>query len=128
MAALQLGLVSSNNEPFVVYGFDMLQAAPGYEKYGPAGTGMIWVSQQRGRTDIVFASFGEDIGPISWCDLFLTSPSGELKEACDYCASASPAWHRIVNESWALKTFQYQTNFWSEKLGIIKAKSDEPKK
>jgi hypothetical protein len=129
-AALQLGLVSSNNEPFEVYGLDDFLPDPVY--HDPVTISMIRVSQQRGKTDIIFAYVTGDIGHQTWYNLWLTSPSGEVEEAYLYWTTSSYSYNggrydKMVTMV-TLEGFRRQTNFWSEKLGIIRAKSDEPKK
>jgi hypothetical protein len=114
-AAMRLGIVSSNNEPFVVYGFDSL-----FPNTNPYAVVMIRVSQQRGKTDIIFATLYRDITEITTCDLYLTSPNGILEKHISDIADYSLEFARPA--------FQGQTNFWSEKLRGVKAKSDELKK
>jgi hypothetical protein len=131
-AALQFGLVSSNNEPFEVYGLNDLLPDPVY--HHPRTITMIRVSQQRGRTDIIFATIGSDIGHITIFDLFLTSPSGEVKEAYQYWTDsgvnliADGNYHNTFNAIGTQETFRNETNFWLEKLGASKMKPAEPKK
>jgi hypothetical protein len=117
-AAMLLGLVSSNNEPFVVYGFDSLLPDPVY--HDPSTIVMIRVSQQRGRTDIIFACVYREITEIDSLDLYLTSPSGVLeKHISDFA---------VYPLEGAQPGFQQETNFWSEKLDVSNKKPDEPQK
>lgn len=126
-AAMQFGFVSNNNEVFVVNGLDSELFDSRYPGYPPWAFAMVRVSQQRGKTDIIFARESYDIGVRTFYYLYSTSPSGVLEKV--FCWNGGIYMTLPPDQmKWAEADFQKQIGFWSDKLGISNKKPDEPKK
>jgi hypothetical protein len=124
-AAMKLGLVSSDNEPFMVYGLDSLKP---YSQEEPSDFVMIRVSQQRGKADIIFVTVTGIIGNQYLYNLYLTSPSGVLEKALVRVNQASDYSELPIDGKSTQSDFNFYVNFWSEKLGVSSKNSEEPKK
>jgi len=116
-AAMQLGLISTNNEPFVVYGLDDLLPDPVYHE--PSTITMIRVSKQRGRTDIILGTVSGDMGHVTFYKLYLTSPSGVLEKSFDFF-DKTRLYYDTREVKWTQGSFQNEINFWKEKLCDLK--------
>lgn len=128
MSAIRLGLVSTNNEPFMVYGLNAFFPDPVYND--PSEIAMLRVSVQRGRTDIIFASSDGEPAFGHCCEwkLYLTSPRGDLQKAW-ICGVTG--WVDLLNNSqepdWVRKDFHRHIDFWLQRLSLEKSATDQKK-